>query len=49
MNDDKLPMFVIGKSKSIDASKISKITLPLTKPEQKLDEFNTFRKFGQTA
>ena len=49
MNNDKLAMFVIGKSKSIDASKISKITLSLPKPEQKLDGFNTFRKFSQRA
>ena len=49
MNNDKLAMFVIGKSKSIDASKILKITLSLPKPEQKLDGFNTFRKFGQRA
>ena len=49
INGDKLPMFVIGKSKKPRCFKCQKITSSLSRPEQKLDEFNSFRKLGQMA
>ena len=42
INGDKLPMFVIGKSKKPRCFKCQKITLSLSRPEQKLDGFNSF-------